>query len=315
MRAAVLEAPGRVVLQDVEPPVHGPDDLLVAVEVCGVCSSEVDLYLGRNPWASFPVRPGHEVTGRVLAAGANAGRHWIGRRVAAVMAQGGCAQQVAVSASGCVLLPDDLPPELALLEPLSCAVNSYAAIAPHPGEGIVVLGCGFMGLLLIQLLSRLAAPRWLLAVARSEHSLARALRFGATAACTLDQVHRQVYELSSGSGADITVEATGAEQPLAWAASLTREEGTLAIVGYHQGAGRQVPVHEWNWKALRLVNCHVRNPARIMDGARRALHLLQAGMLDAGALISHRFTLDEAPRAFGVAAERPPDFVKAVIRP
>ena len=74
-------------------------------------------------------------------------------------------------------------------------------------------------------------------------------------------------------------------------------------------------MHEWNWKALRLVNCHVRNPARIMDGARRALHLLQAGMLDAGALISHRFTLDEAPRAFGVAAERPPDFVKAVIRP
>lgn len=315
MRAAVLEAPGRVVLQDVELPAPGPDDLLIAVEVCGVCSSEVDLYLGRNPWASFPVRPGHEVTGRVLAAGARAGGHWIGRRVAAVTAQEGCAQQVAVPASGCVLLPDNLSPEHALLEPLSCAVNSYAAIAPPPGDGIVVLGCGFIGLLLIQLLSRLAAPRWLLAVARSEHSLARALRYGATAACTLDQVHRQVFELSSGSGADITVEATGAEQPLAWAASLTREEGTLAIVGYHQGAGRQVPVHEWNWKALRLVNCHVRNPARIMDGAQRALHLLQAGVLDAAALISHRFALDEAPRAFAVAAERPPDFVKAVIRP
>jgi threonine dehydrogenase-like Zn-dependent dehydrogenase len=74
-------------------------------------------------------------------------------------------------------------------------------------------------------------------------------------------------------------------------------------------------VHEWNWKALRLVNCHVRNPARIMDGARRALHLLLAGVLDPGALISHRFSLEEAPRAFVVAAERPPDFVKAVILP
>lgn len=110
-------------------------------------------------------------------------------------------------------------------------MNSYAAIAPSPGEGIVVLGCGFFGLLLIQLLSRLAAPRWLLAVTRSAHSMGRALRFGATAVCSLDQVHRRVVELSGGSGADITVEVMGAEQPLAWAASLTREEGTLAIVG------------------------------------------------------------------------------------
>ncbi len=315
MRAAVLEAPGRVALHDVEPPEPGPNDLLVAVEVCGVCSSEVDLYLGHNPWASFPMRLGHEVAGRVLAAGANAGHHWIGQRVAAVTAQGGCAQQVVVPASGCVLLPDDRAPEQALLEPLSCAVSSYAAIAPPPGEGIMVLGCGFMGLLLIQLLSRLAAPRWLLAVARSEHSLVRAVWFGATAAYTLDQVHQRVAELSSESGADITVEATGAEQPLAWAASLTRQEGTLAIVGYHQGAGRRVPVHGWNWKALRLVNCHVRHPVRTMDGAQGALHLLRAGVLVSGALISHCFALDEAPRAFAVAAERPPDFVKAVIQP
>ncbi|MER3405192.1 MAG: hypothetical protein C4289_08530, partial [Chloroflexota bacterium] len=127
--------------------------------------------------------------------------------------------------------PDALPPERALLKPLACAVDSYAAIAPSPGEGIVVLHCGFFGLLLIQLLSRLAAPRWLLAVVRSEHSLGRPLHFGVTAACSLDQVHRRVVELSGGSGADITVEVTGAEQPLAWAASLTREEGTLAIVG------------------------------------------------------------------------------------
>jgi len=74
-------------------------------------------------------------------------------------------------------------------------------------------------------------------------------------------------------------------------------------------------VHEWSWTALRLVNCHVRNPARILDGARRALHLLLAGVLDPGALLSHRFSLKEAPRAFAVAAGQPPNFVKAVILP
>jgi threonine dehydrogenase-like Zn-dependent dehydrogenase len=194
-------------------------------------------------------------------------------------------------------------------------VNSVQAVAPAPGEGVVVLGCGFMGLLVQQLLLRLAAPRWLLAVARSERSLTRAVQQGATAACTLDQVHAQVTELSRGRGADITFEVTGAEQPLAWAASLTRDEGTLAIVGYHQGSGRQVPVHEWNWKALRLVNCHFRSQATMLDGARRALHLLTCGVLDVAPLITHRFALEEIGAACALAARRPPGFVKAVIVP
>lgn len=58
MRAAVLEAPGRVVVHEVEQPVQpvpGPDELPEAVEASGLCSREVDLYLAGNPWASFPV--------------------------------------------------------------------------------------------------------------------------------------------------------------------------------------------------------------------------------------------------------------------
>jgi L-iditol 2-dehydrogenase len=111
------------------------------------------------------------------------------------------------------------------------------------------------------------------------------------------------------------IEASGSEPLLAIAASLLRPEGTLGIVGYHQGQGRQVPLHEWNWKALRLANCHFRSPARMVDGARRGLDLAARGALDLRPLLTHRFPLPDLQKAFATAAARPPGFVKAVIVP
>jgi threonine dehydrogenase-like Zn-dependent dehydrogenase len=111
------------------------------------------------------------------------------------------------------------------------------------------------------------------------------------------------------------IEATGSEPMLAIAASLLRPEGTLALVGYHQGHGRQVPIHEWNWKALRIANCHFRSPTRMIDGARRGLALAARGAIDLRPLITHHFPLGSLQDAFTTAAQRPHGFVKAVVVP
>jgi threonine dehydrogenase-like Zn-dependent dehydrogenase len=86
-------------------------------------------------------------------------------------------------------------------------------------------------------------------------------------------------------------------------------------VGYHQGTGRHVPIHEWNWKALRIANCHVRSRQRIVDGARRGLGLAARGDVKMAPLITHHFRLDDIQRAFETAAARPEAFVKAVVVP
>ncbi len=234
--------------------------------------------------------------------------------VAAAQAAAGFAEYAVVDAAACLpITPEQAP--YALVEPLACAVNTVRSVSPVPGDGIVVLGAGFLGLTLIQLLRAACGPAYILAVARRPASLEQARRAGADEACTLDEALDVNGRLSGWQGAHVVLECTGQEEGLARASGLCREGATLAIVGYHQGAGRMVPIHEWNWKALRIVNAHVRSTAIMLDGARRALELLQRGVLDPRPLITHRYSLDALPAAFQEAAERPAGFVKAVVEP
>lgn len=314
MRMMLLVAPGR--FDEVEQAVPEPEagQLLLRTEACGLCASELDVFLGRNPWQQYPASLGHEVAGRVVAVGAGAQGWQKGDLVAAAIASNGYADYLTVDADNALPATGSGAWQLALAEPISCAVNARVAIAPALDDRIVVLGAGFMGLLLVQLLRRVA-PQWLLAAARRPEARLLAQDLGATEACATDKVQQRVWELTAGAGADIVVEATGSEEMLAIAASLLRPEGTLAIVGYHQGEVRRVPVHEWNWKALRLANCHFRSRSQIVDGARRGLALAARGDLNIEKLVTHRFGLSQLQHAFDTAASRPPGFVKAVITP
>jgi threonine dehydrogenase-like Zn-dependent dehydrogenase len=314
MRVMVLEGPGRFGSADRPWPEVRPHQVLVRTAACGVCASELDVFLGRNPWQRYPALLGHEAVGQVTRLGAEVAGWREGDLAAAAIASGGYGEAFAVPASAILPVPDGLAPHLALAEPLACAVNTLAALAPAPNDRIVVLGAGFMALLLVQLL-RGTGPQWLLVAGRRPESRALAQELGATVACHTDDAQRRVWELTSGEGADVVVEATGSEPMLAIAGSLLRPEGTLGIVGYHQGDGRRVPVHEWNWKALRLVNCHFRDAERIVDGARRGLGLAARGAIALAPLVTHRFPLSRLQEAFETAARRPPGFVKAVVVP
>jgi len=314
MQAMLLTAPGRFSAHSQPMPDPEPYQLLVRTAACGLCASELDVFLGRNPWQQYPALLGHEGVGRVVALGAQVTGWHEGDLVAAAGATGCFAELFAIDASLAVPVPDNLPPHLALAEPLACAVNALSQLGMRPNDRVVVLGAGFMGLVLVQLLQGMS-PQWLLVAARRAEARRLAEELGATEACPPELIQQRVWERTAGEGADVVVEATGAEPMLAIAASMLRPEGTLAIVGYHQGEGRRVPIHEWNWKALRIANCHVRSSARLADGARRGLALAASGALDMRRLVTHQFPLSAIQQAFEAAASRPPGFVKAVIVP
>lgn len=312
MQAAVLTAARSFELREVPLPEPGPGDVRVRLEGCGVCASNVTPWTGPD-WMRFPTAPGdlgHEGWGVVDAVGREVRSVREGDRVATLFQRSyaefdvGPAQQVVPlpSALGTAPLPG---------EPLGCAVNVIRRARLEPGGTVAVVGLGFMGLLLVRL-AALAGSR-VVAVGRKPQAQARALELGAAMAVAPDEAAASAGEVARDGLFDCVIEATGHQEPLDLAATLTATRGRLVIAGYHQDAPRRVDMQLWNWRGLDVVNAHERDQEVYLDGIREAVALVAAGQLDPSPLYTHLLPLDRLNEALELAATRPDGFVKALV--
>lgn len=347
MRAVLTTGQDSFHLTDMPIPTPGYGEVLLRVYACGVCNSEVHLLQtlarpvsyaihkvpvgpqpGMHDWqvrriveeasmarSDEPLLLGHEVSGRVEALGEGVSGVQIGQRVTA-LAQCGFAEYVVVQAANIIPLPDDLPFHLALGEPIGCAVNAAIRAGVEIGDTVGMVGTGFMGLLLLQLLARCGAAR---VIAIDPRSSARTLAQQLGADIVIDPGQEDpveaMWRLTGGAGADVVVEATGNQAGLTLASNLTRTRGRLVIYGYHQGDARTVDMQLWNLRGLDVVNAHQRDDADYLAGMRKGITMLEFGKLRTAPLVTHRFPLEQTGDAFALAAKRPEHFIKAVVEP
>lgn len=307
MRAAILQAPRQVTLVDVADPEPGPGEVRVRIDGAGICASELPLWQGRE-WFEYPRaagEPGHEGWGRVDAVGEQVSGLRPGQRVA-VISHRAHAQLDLASADEVVPLPEEIAARAPFPgEPLACAVNAMRRARVQSGDRVAIVGCGFLGLLLVSLCARFAGE--VIAVSRRRSSLDHAGASGATATWLAGDAALERQEPF-----DVVFEATGYQEPLDLATRLTRVRGRLVIVGYHQDGRRSVDMQLWNWRGIDVVNAHERDPRAYAAGLRDALAAVQSGWLDPQPLLTHRFSLEQLGEAYRVCSERPDGFVKAV---
>ena len=315
MKLAVLREPGRFDIVDDAMPGLADDEVLVRVTNCGVCASELDMFQGRLTHGDYPWFPGHEVSGIVERVGAPAGSFSPGQPVSCWVTTRGYAEYVSVKAEHC-FAAGEVPLELALGEPMACAVNAVELAAPALGDDIVLVGAGFMGHL-IQKLVELRGPRHVIVAVARHDALKRAESFGATHTVNVleESLTEVVKELTDGRGADVTFEITGVQQPLETIHEYTRMSGTVVIAGYHQGEPRRIPLGDWNWMAYRIVNAHFRDVPRIIGGMRMGMRLLTSGRVGLDGLVTHSFPIERIDEAFRTAIDKPDGFVKATVTP
>ncbi|GAA4617390.1 alcohol dehydrogenase catalytic domain-containing protein [Saccharopolyspora hordei] len=251
MRAVVLDGRGSIEVRELPDPEPGDGDLIIAPAAVGICGTDLHLAVGDYPTGSFPVVPGHEFAGEVVAVGSAVRDFAPGDRVCAdpnvscgecgqcragatnlcpnlvpigVATDGACAELVRVPAKVAFRLPDGMDARTgALIEPLACVLHAASRIGPVDGQRVLVYGAGSIGLL--------AAAY---AKARGAHSIdvvepspvrrAAALEFGA------DAVHAP-GERPGERDVDLVVEASG--HPSAAADALLRldKRGTLLQMG------------------------------------------------------------------------------------
>jgi threonine dehydrogenase-like Zn-dependent dehydrogenase len=182
------------------------------------------------------------------------------------------------------------------------------------GDDVVVIGAGFMGNLVQKLVALRGVRQLIVADARAD-ALGRAAQFGATRVVdvTAESLPDVVRSLTEGRGADVTFECTGTQAALTATGDTTRMSGKIAVVGYHQGAAREVPLAYWNWMAFTIVNAHFREITTIMRGMAVGMRLVAVGELSMDGLVSHRFPLERIDEAFAALRDKPEGFVKAVV--
>ncbi len=312
MRSAVLEQPRTSGVIDQPVPKPGRGDVRVRLQGCGICASSLPLWEGR-PWFHYPIKagnPGHEGWGIIDALGEEVTQLQVGQRVA-LLSQHAFAQYDVTAADAVVPLPPELDGQPFPGEAIGCAMNIFRRSDISAGQTVAIVGAGFLGLLLTQLVASAGAR--VIVLSRRQSALDQARANGAHATLGTEDIWgaiNGVKELTEQRGCDRVIEVVGLQPALDLASELVAEYGKLIIAGYHQDGLRQVNMQQWNWRAIDVINAHERDPARYVQGIREGIAAVLANRIRPQELLTHRFQLNQLDQAFQMMLDRPDGFIK-----
>ncbi|MEK6650346.1 MAG: zinc-dependent alcohol dehydrogenase family protein [Bacteroidota bacterium] len=310
MKAALFSRPGTLEVVDRSVRSPGAGEILVRIEACGVCGTDLHIVEGSSR-STPPVVLGHEFAGVVEVIGASVQELCPGLRVAVdpnifcgtcffcrrglvhlcknlralgVDIDGGMAELCVVPFAQAYRLPDGFPLDAApFVEPVSCAVHGIDRAGIRSGDTVVILGGGTLGLIILQLARHAGATRTIIVEPRDwKREVARGL--GATLAVGPQNAKEAVLDLAP-EGADVVIECAGTAASATAAVDLVRRGGTLEFFGVCP-KGDTIPVepHEVFLRELTIVGSFV-NP-HTFD---RAIQLLAAGIVRVDAFRIRRF--------------------------
>ena len=316
MKAAVLTNPKSIEIKSVDQPKVKADEVKIKVQGCGVCSSSIPLWDGRE-WFSYPSEPGspgHEGWGIVEALGDNVTGVKIGDRVAFLSFHAYAEYDTATTGS-LVVLPEALYDRPFPGEPLGCAMNIFERSDIREGDTVAIIGTGFLGALLCQLARNKGAK--VIAISRRPFSLDYAKKFGADEVVPLTstwEVANKVAEITGNNFCSRVIEATGKQEALDVATEIVCEGGRIIIAGYHQDGLRQVNMQKWNWKGIDVINAHERDPRKYLTGMQKAMDAVVSGIITPEILYTDILPLEGLNRGFELTTSRPDGFMKALIQ-
>ena len=312
MRAFVVTAPHTAAIEEVEEPSPSADDLVVDVERVGICGTDVELYSGEMAYldlglTTFPIRLGHEWTGTVSAVGSAAHEHWIGKRVTGdtMLGCGHCRyclgghqhvcpdrREVGITDgwSGALaerlLIPArfalEIPPSVtltaaALVEPAGNSLRAVEATQLAPGEPLLILGSGTIGLLAAQI--ALARGLDVHVAGERPSSLELARSFGVEHTHSFDDLEGHPYAA--------VIDATSSVSAPALAIELVDRAGRVVFIGL-SGTPSLVDSRDIALKDVTVVGILSASP-----GLAGAIELFASGAVVPEALVAEVVGLDQ----------------------
>ena len=324
MRVARLHGVGDLRVGEADCPVPEAGESLVRVTAVGLCGSDLHWFADGgigDAVLSAPLVLGHEFAGVVE------GGPLDGRRVAVDPSNpcGVCEQCLEGNRNLCPTLrftghgrtdgglrelhawptallhpiPDTLSDaDGAMLEPLGVALHSVDLAHVRLGDTVVVVGCGPIGLCMVQL-ARVAGAAVVIGVEPIAHRRAAALALGADVACDPAEAVARIDEITGGSGADVVLEVAGTDDAVGLAVDVVRPGRRVVLAGIPSADTTTFPASTARRKGISLVMVR-----RMREMYPRTIALVDSGKVDVRSIVSHTFGLADVAAAFALGEAR-----------
>lgn len=286
-RSASYSKSGEIEIIETEVDDPKAGELQVEGIACGICSWDIATCRLGDQMAA-PAPPGHEGVGYVRKIGSGVSGFKEGDRVAC----GGFHKLANYPVEGAYKIPEtDIPDEHWLVEPVACVVNGVDHCHLRAGDRVAVVGCGFMGLVFLQILAR-SYTDCIIGLDLEASRLELAQSFG------VDEVY-DLSKLDNGELArelkrkdiDVVVDTSGSQQGLDFATKIVKPSGQINLFGWIKGNQANFNPTAWHAGGFSIINS---SPAAgLRDSFPPAIRLIQKGIVNLEPLVTHRVGLDE----------------------
>lgn len=331
MKAVTLTGPGQVRMTDLPEPQPQAGDLLVRVEMVGLCGTDLNSFRGKNPLVSFPRVIGHEIAATVLqgSAAVPAGTRVV---VSPYTSCGHCPacrrgrvnacqfnQTFGVQRDGAMtellsvpeakVFPSSLSfKELCLVEPLTVGMHAVSRARVAADDIVAVYGCGGVGLGAIAGSAFRGATTIAIDLDDTKLEVARLAGASHIIHTQRDNVHDRLQAITNGAGPDVVIEAIGLPETFRGAVEEVAFTGRVVYIGY---AKEPVSYETRLFVQKELDIMGSRNA--LPEDFREVMRLLESGVFPTDRAVSLIVPLDEAPSALARWSERPADFTKIMV--
>ena len=341
MRAVYYDKVKEFEVRDIPKPQPGPDEVLVKIDCCGICKTDVHQHSGKFI-VNFPLIPGHEMAGTVEAVGADVTSLKVGDRVTVddtgtcghcdycrngqplfcenfeskgATQPGAFAEYVTAAADHTYKLADHVTFEQGCFsEPTACAMHGMDMIDPQPGDHVLLFGAGPTGMILAQLLNHSNAFSVTVA-APSQDKLDILQEYGIkdTVKISRDDVETTRARLlrDNPSGFDIVVDATGSAKVAEDALTYLKKGGKLVLYSVYDDADRMsISPYTMFERQLTIVGSFAQ-----VACFGRAVDAINKGIVKTDKLITHVMPLEDFGKGLELAAKGGPGVIKILVKP
>ncbi|HEY3770806.1 MAG TPA: galactitol-1-phosphate 5-dehydrogenase [Candidatus Angelobacter sp.] len=343
MKSLLLSEYNHLEVVDLAIPTVGPKEVLVRVEACGICGSDVHGYDGSSGRRIPPIVMGHEAAGMVVESGAQVkgfsegdrvtfdstiycgecehcvrgeinlcdSREVIGVSCADYRRSGAFAEYIVVPQHILYHLPETIPfAEAAMLEAVSVALHAIRVSPLSDGRTVLVIGAGMIGLLTMQAARAAGYPRVLIAdIDETRLNLAKRVGAEEVLHCSGPDLVAEVLRLTNGKGVGIAFEAVGGKGTVAAAIESTCKGGSVTLIG-NIAAEVTLPLQKVVTRQLRL-----QGSCASAGEYPEAIDLVASGKIQVKPLITAVAPLEEGPKWFQRLHAREPNLMKVVLTP